>query len=470
MKKAILILLTLLTQNLPAQDITGQWNGVLDLGGMQLRIVFHISADGDQYKATMDSPDQGAKDIPTTSTTFSDKDKILTIIADALGMKYEATLSNDGTQLDGTFTQGPAQLPLKMTREKVEKKELPPRPQDPTDFPYTQEAVTIENPKGGHHLAGTLTIPEGGNFDKVVVLLSGSGPQNRDEEIAQFNHRPFLVLSDHLTRQGIAVLRYDDRGVGESGGEFKGATTRDFADDAHAAVDYLHSRPDMSNKKIGLIGHSEGGMIAPMVASESERVGFIVLLAGPGIPIDELMLLQRQKISDANGVPKVIQEVNNNILTDAYQFIKKSTALSKPALKAGLRTLFEKHYASFSEEAKADIGDKDRFFDREIESLTDDWFLYFIRFDPDTYLSKVTCPTLALNGSLDLQVTPTENLEGIRRSLEKAGNGNVVVREIEGVNHLFQPATTGAPSEYGEIEVTMEVEVLGVVGEWVLGR
>jgi len=276
----MVVFLLAISNFINAQNVLGDWNGALEVQGMQLRIVFHITEDGENLKATMDSPDQGASGIPVEKVTLDGRE--LTIEMSSMGIKYTSTLNDDGTAIDGTFNQGPMSLPLKMTREKVEKKELV-RPQEPKIFGYQQEEVKFENPKGGHHLAGTLTIPSDGNFGKVVVLISGSGPQDRNEEL--MGHKPFLVLSDHLTKRGIAVLRYDDRGVAESTGTFKGATSRDFADDASAAVSFLKKRKDMAGKKIGLCGHSEGGMIAPIVASENSDVDFIVLLAGPGIKI-----------------------------------------------------------------------------------------------------------------------------------------------------------------------------------------
>lgn len=464
MKQTMVVFLLAISHFMSAQNVLGDWNGALEVQGMQLRLVFHISQNGDNLKATMDSPDQGATGIPVQKVDF--KDKKLTIEMPNIGLKYEATLSEDGSAIDGTFNQGPMSMPLKMTREKVEKKALV-RPQEPKTIDYQQEEVTFNNPKGGHDLAGTLTIPADGKFDKVVILISGSGPQDRDE--ALLGHRPFFVLSDHLTNQGIAVLRYDDRGVAKSKGTFQGATSRDFADDANAAVSFLKNRKDMAGKKIGLCGHSEGGMIAPMVASENSAVDFIILLAGPGIKIPDLMLLQIDKIAEANGVDKKAREINLNISKKVFEYLHNHPNSSKENLELGLNRLLGNEYYGLPKEEQEKMT-KEEFIKEEIEPLLDDWFLYFMQFDPATYLSKVTCPVLAINGSLDLQVTAKENLEGIKNGLAKANNEAVTIKEFAGLNHLFQTTKTGAPSEYGQLEETFNQAAMDFVSDWILKR
>lgn len=291
MKKLNLTLILLLAfTTMQAQNIVGDWYGTLNVQATKLHLVFHISKNAEAYSSTMDSPDQNAFGLATDGTAFSNNQ--LTIQAAKFGLKYTGTFKADSNNISGTFTQGPVNVPLTLSHEKPTAA-LPPeaRPQDPKDFPYKQEQVYFINSKAGDKLAGTLTLPAG-KVSKVVVLISGSGPQDRNEEVKQFNHRPFLVWSDWLTRQGIAVLRYDDRGIGHSTGNFNLATSADFADDAEAAVNYIKSRADLKNLSVGLMGHSEGGMIAPVVASRNKQVDFIVLLAGPGTPITELMLQQ----------------------------------------------------------------------------------------------------------------------------------------------------------------------------------
>ena len=445
-------------------EILGDWNGVLDVQGMQLTVIFHLMEENGYLKGTMDSPDQGAKGIPMESATY--ENGVLTIKASSMRMEYTAKLNDDKSKVEGTFKQGGMDIPLNLSKEKVEKKTLN-RPQEPKDFPYQQEEVKFVNVKGGHNLAGTLTIPSNGKFDKVAILVTGSGPQNRDEEL--LGHKPFLVISDRLTRKGIAVLRYDDRGVGESEGSFQGATTRDFADDVNAAVTFLKSRKDMSGKAIGIVGHSEGGMIAPIVASENKDVDYIVLLAGPGIDIVELMMLQTDKIAESEGATEKERKRNAKATRKAFDFLKNKKDVSKEKLREGLTEILDEAFAELSAEEKEEMGDKEAFLGGQMNMLLDDWFMYFMRFNPQDYLAKVKCPVMAVNGELDLQVTPKENLGGIEKCLKKANNKNVMIKEYKGLNHLFQKTETGAPSEYASLEETFGEEVMEDVAKWILG-
>ncbi|MGB3586716.1 MAG: alpha/beta fold hydrolase, partial [Tunicatimonas sp.] len=360
-----------------AQSITGTWQGALNVQGTSLRIVFHIEEADGKLTTKMDSPDQGATNIATSETTFADNQ--LVIKAAQLGMTYEGQLENDST-VAGTFTQGGMALPLTLKRG-GKKKEAVVRPQDPTEFPYQREDVYFTNPEG-HRLAGTLTIPEKNDFEKAVVLISGSGPQDRNEELAPMNHRPFLVLSDYLTRHGIAVLRYDDRGVAESEGEFAQATSQDFAQDVQSAVAFLQQHPITLGKSIGLIGHSEGGMIAPMVASENKVVEFIVLLAGPGIPIADLLKLQSEKSMQAENVSPEAREANTKALGAAYEYLLNSSANDIDSLRQGLTSTLEEYWTVMPEETKQSISDKSAFLEQQVSTLTADWFLYFIQYDP----------------------------------------------------------------------------------------
>lgn len=448
-----------------AQDVTGTWNGALDIQGMKLRVVFHIEKTADGYSATMDSPDQGASGLPTDKVTFADGK--LMMEASQLGMTYTGSLTDDGQTVRGNFEQGGMALPLDLGREAVEKAEAKPRPQDPTDFPYHQEEVKFENPAAGVTLAGTLTLPKGQKPEQVVVLVSGSGGQDRNEEVKSFNHRPFLVLSDYLTRKGIGVLRYDDRGIAESTGDHSAATSADFATDASAAIDYLAARPDLKEAKLGIAGHSEGGMIAPMVAHSNDRVDFIALLAGPGIPTDELLLLQSQLMAAAEGAPMEIVELNQQVLAQAYAFLKKEKDQPTEEVREGLAKTFREGLETFPEETKKSIGDLDQFAKDEAEGLLTPWFRYFIAFEPAGHLKKVTCPVLAINGELDLQVPPKENLSGIEAALKAGGNSNVEIVEMPGLNHLFQKAETGASSEYAKIEETFNEAAMERIAKWI---
>jgi len=446
-----------------AQDIRGSWNGVLKGQGSQIRLVFNISHTDGDFTSTMDSPDQGAKNIPTSATIVDGKKVIIAL--DNMQIKYEGVVSDDGSTINGTFNQGPLSLPLNLTKEKQEIK-IKSRPQDPGIMDYKQEAVQFENKIDGIELSGTLTLPKDGKFKKAVVLISGSGPQNRNEEISVFNHRPFLVLSDYLTNNGIAVLRYDDRGVGESKGNFGTATSADFADDAEAAFNYLKSRADMRKVKIGFIGHSEGGMIAPMIASRNKQVDFIGLLAGPGIPIDELMLLQSKAVSTSGGASEETIAKNLEISSAIFDYLKETELKDEP-LKEALSEFINEQLDKESTEFLSTLGDREVFISSQVRSLTTPWFSYFIKFNPTDYLSKTDCPVLAINGSLDVQVLAKENLNGIRSALAQKGDKNIVIKEIPGQNHIFQTAKTGAVSEYKAIEETFNINTMKLISDWI---
>jgi len=339
------------------------------------------------------------------------------------------------------------------------------RPQDPVKpYPYYSEEVTFMNPKANIQLAGTLTLPKKDGIFPAVVLITGSGPQNRDEEI--MGHRPFLVISDYLTRNGIAVLRYDDRGVFQSKGDFKTATTPDFATDAESAVAFLKSRKEINPSKIGLMGHSEGGIIAPMVASHSKDISFIVMLAGTGLRGDKILLYQQEVIARASGLPEAAIQRTREMNSKAYEMIV--AAKSDEALKADLA----KYYAESLKNTPADLKQKG-ISDEEMTTLllkgtTTPWMLSFIRYDPVTALEKVKCPVLAVNGSKDLQVPARESLPAIERALKKGGNKQVTVKEYPGLNHLFQECKTGLPAEYSEIEQTFSPVVLDEITKWIV--
>ena len=463
MRSFLFTLITTLTSIcLHAQSITGDWYGLLDAGKAKLHIVFHISKTDSGYSSTMDSPDQGAKGIKTDATIFDGKELI--VEKKAMGMKYTASCDAAITKLSGIFQQGQAKLPLNFSRTREEIKVVA-RPQDPTDFPYTREEVTIQNIKDSVTLAGTLTLPKDKKADKIVILITGSGPQNRDEEIKQFNHRPFLVWSDWLTRHGIAVLRYDDRGVAGSTGSFKGATSADFANDAKAAVDYIASRDDLKGMKIGLMGHSEGGMIAPMVAAKDKRVRFLVLLAGPGAPVDELMAKQIENGQASSGVPKNVAALNVETSKMVYAFLKEHPAETneqiQPKLKALMVAQLKKYPADALQGASVDT-----FADEQVKSNLNPWFRYFIAYIPADNLKKVKCPVLAVNGSLDKQVDAEQNLTAIETALKKAKNKDFETVRLEGLNHLLQKAKTGNPDEYGKIEETVNPAALDKVTDW----
>lgn len=339
------------------------------------------------------------------------------------------------------------------------------RPQEPSKpYPYISEEVTFQNLESNITLAGTLTLPSAsGNFP-AVILITGSGAQNRDEEFS--GHRPFLILSDHLTRNGIAVLRYDDRGVGKSTGDFKTATTVDFAADVTSAVKYLKTRNEINKNQIGLIGHSEGGVVAPMVASNSTDVGFIVLLAAPGIELRKVLMMQQELIPRAMGASE--SDVQKSIAISEKGFQMIITSNDRTTLKADLAKLIEENYDDMPEILRPPNLTKEQTVAMQSEYLSSPWYQNLLRYDPAPTLSKVICPVLAINGEKDIQVTPRENLAGIRDAVEKGGNVNVTTQELKNLNHLFQECESGSLMEYDKIEQTFAPVALAAISDWIL--
>ncbi len=462
MKKAIFILIATFASFVSdAQEITGEWNGILKVQGTQLRLVFHISVSDNGYSATMDSPDQGARGIPVNSIDFNNPD--LNIQIAGLGVIYDAVLQGD-TIFSGIFKQAGLTLPLNLTRE-VPQKEVVVRPQEPSKpYPYYVEEVGFTNVRDGIVLAGTLTLPSKEGHFPAVVLISGSGPQNRDEEL--LGHKPFLVLADYLTRHGIAVLRYDDRGTAASTGTFMSSSEADFVSDVEAAVSYLQTRTEIDKDKIGLIGHSEGGIIAPRVAAKNNHIAFIVLLAGVGIPGHELLLMQQQLIGRVSGMREEDLQKARAINQKAYDIILKT--LDADSVRKALTSYFNQTIGGIPQALKPSGMDSGQYIRLMVSQLTIPWMLDLIRYDPVPVLENVRCPVLALNGEKDLQVPAKANLEGIEKALIRGGNSNVTVKELKGLNHLFQEAETGSPAEYAEIEQTFSPVALKEISDWIL--
>lgn len=444
------------------QNLAGIWTGKLALpNSMELRVVFNLSKDDSgKYSTTLDSPDQGANGIPTESTTIND-DSILIKIPLIQGF-FSGKIFYDEMKIAGKWSQGGMSLDL--TLNKVEKLDAPNRPQEPKEpFPYNSEEVFFENTIDNVVLAGTLTYPKEGNKFPAAVLITGSGGQDRNEEL--LGHKPFLVISDYLTRNGIAVLRFDDRGIAKSTGDFSKATSEDFARDVLAAVEFLKERKEIDKTKIGLIGHSEGGMIAPMTAIQSNDVAFIVLMAGPGIPGDSIIYLQGELIQRAEGASEEEAQKSSKIQRKIISFVK--TINDNDLLKEKLEEVFRSEYSFMSDKEKTEIGDLKSYLDTQIKTLTSSWFKYFLRYNPAPVLEKVKCSVLAINGEKDLQVPPKQNLSAIESALKKGGNKNFEVKLLPGLNHLFQTSTTGAVSEYGKIEETISPIALQTMLNWI---
>jgi fermentation-respiration switch protein FrsA (DUF1100 family) len=435
----------------PPSDIDGTWQGTLDTGALKLRILFKIVNTQDGLTAQMQSPDQTPVWIPASSVTRNAG--ALTITLKGVGITFDGKISADLSSIDGTLTQMGGSLPLALKPVKDQAAAEPRRPQNPVKpYPYREEEVTYANKAGGNTLAATLTVPPGKGPFPAVLLIVGSGPHDRDESL--MGHKPFLVLADYLTRKGIVVLRADKRGVGKSTGDNETATTADYATDAEAGVAYLKTRSEVDPHKIGLVGHSEGGVIAPMAAVADPDVAFIVMMAGSGVEGDQILVEQGRLIAEAGGMSK--EKAEENAVKQREVLALVETEKDSAILDKELR---EKLAADGLPEAQ--IG-------ATIKIATAPWFRYFLTYDPAVTLRKVTCPVLVINGSLDLQVPPAQNLPAIRKALQDGGNKHFEVDELPGLNHLFQTAKTGAPSEYGEIEETMSPVALDKMGGWIL--
>jgi uncharacterized protein len=443
------------------QAVTGSWLGKINTGAIELRIIFNLSVVGnDSLVATLDSPDQGAKGIKLGPVTYNIE--TIKISAAAMLAEYNGTLKND-TLFEGTWKQAGKTFPLNLSRLRTAFTLR--RPQEPAPpFPYRSEDVTFSNEKFDIKLAGTLTVPSGKGPFPAVIMITGSGAQNRNEEL--MGHKPFLVIADYLSRNGIAVLRYDDRGIGKSQGSYATATSADLATDAEAAFLFLKNNPEINPKAIGLAGHSEGGLIAPIVASSNREIGFIISLAGPGVSGDEIIIRQSADIMRASGSNekdiKEAAEINRKL----YSILKKEPDNKKASEKMGAvykKSLEKKKITA--EETEKEMTQ----FQAGISQATSPWFRYFIATNPSAYWKKVKCPVLALNGSLDLQVSAEVNLPAIEKALKSSGNTLIKTVKLQDLNHLFQHCKTGMPTEYGNIEETFSPEALKIMADWING-
>lgn len=336
------------------------------------------------------------------------------------------------------------------------------RPQEPTKpYPYREEEVAYENKKAGVKLAGTLTLPRSDGPFPAVLLITGSGPQDRDATVA--GHRPFLVLADYLTRRGVAVLRMDDRGAGGSTGSVMESTTAAFAEDVLLGVEYLKARQEINPRQIGLIGHSEGGTIAPLAASRSTGIAFIVLMAGPGLVGEKLVHLQRESIARAGGVPE-----DKIARTRAVEQKMLAVVKGEKDNSAAEKKLREIVGQAMSEAAGVRISGA--VVEAQFKTMLSPWYRFFITYDPVPTLKKVKCPVLALTGERDLQVPPNENLPLIAKALAAGGNSDFTIMKLPRLNHLLQTCQSGTFAEYSKLEETIAPIALETIVDWILRR
>ena len=439
--------------------VAGHWEGQIEIPGQPISVKVDLTITDSDWSGTIDIPTQGAKGLPLSGILVVEEDGSLHVKFSIRGIPGNPTFDGklqDGT-ISGTFSQSGATFGFRLSRDIVVKD--PARPQEPKPpFPYHIEEVTFQN--GAVNLAGTLTLPQGDGPFPAVLLISGSGLQDRDETLV--GHKPFWVLADHLSRAGIAVLRVDDPGIGKSTPHPKPPTTADFATDVEAGVAFL--KQDDRISRVGLIGHSEGGLIATIVASRSNEAGFIVLMAGPGVPGAELLRKQNERIFDAAGITG---ERKQNLLTllDRLFTILTSEDMAENEQRQGVKEIVRKQLEiNGVPPAQQD--------ETQVQTLVEQaltpWMRYFLIFDPRPALEKIRVPVLALNGELDVQVDAEQNLTAIAAALDRGGNRDVTVHRLPKHNHLFQRARTGLMNEYAAIEETISPEVLNLIRDWVL--
>ena len=460
------VALSVLATPLGAQtfDPSGHWEGSIEAPGQPLVVMVDLEQIDGAWSGTIDIPAQGADDLPLSAVTVVGETVQFTISGVPGEPTFEGTLA-DG-EISGEFTQGPARLPFRLGREAVEV-EAPPRPQEPKPpFPYDEEEAVYRN--GDVTIAGTLTLPPGDGKVPAALLISGSGALNRDLELA--GHKPFQVLADHLTRLGVAVLRVDDRGVGGSTGSTWQSTSRNKAADVLAGVRFLRAHGRIDAERIGLIGISEGGLVAPLALNRVPpgTVAFAVLLAGPGVPGGDLLRQQLRRIAAANGAPAEKIEELAALQDRALEIIGSERPPAEA--EAALREVGAEQLAASPEMAQLSDEDLESALSAAVESNLSPWFRFFIRYDPRPALGGLAVPTLALFGGKDTQVDADQNQSAMEAAFAGSSNTDITVRRFPEMNHLFQTAGTGSPAEYAQIEETMAPEVLDLIGSWIVER
>lgn len=429
--------------------LKGKWLGTLTAGAQELRVILRVEQRDGGFFVAIDSPDQGAKGIPVSSIRLDES--AITFESQAVAGSFTGDLNEAATEISGTWSQGGADLPLTLTKvDKIPEARRPQHPKKP--YPYEEREVAFPGGEDGVTLAGTLTLPRSEPPFPAVLLVSGSGPQDRDETIMR--HKPFLVLADHLTRHGIAVLRYDDRGTAKSTGVFATASTLDFANDAAAGLRFLRSREEVSSGAVGLIGHSEGAIVGALVGSQGREADYLVLLACPGVPGDQVMLSQLREHLELQGASPDLIDTREAAMRELYDLVGSDTPPAE--LRRAVRELAPRALARPNAPPKA--------VQALVQQVSTPWFRHFVSHDPTDALAKVEVPVLAVFGEKDKQVLAHLNVPPVRRAL--AGETKRI-EVLESLNHLLQFCETGAVSEYAKIEETMSPRALRLISSWI---
>jgi hypothetical protein len=452
------------TQSPAAGPLEGNWMGVVAVQGLTLRLALRVSrSDEGILIAKLDSIDQGAKDLTVDEIVL--EGTAVRFVAKRLGLSFTGVLNPAVNQIQGEMKQGAATLPL--TFERVTALPVASRPQEPPrPFPYSELEVRYPNKADGVQLAGTLTMPSGPGPHPAVILITGSGTQDRDETIA--GHRPFLVLADHLTRRGIAVLRSDDRGAGDSAHGSATDTSETFAGDVLAALELLERRPDIDKTRIGALGHSEGALIAAMAATRRPGLAFVVMMAGTGQPGEAVILAQTELAQRRYGVPPDIVNTTRQALRQLFAALRAHT--DSTAALAAMQKALDDQVAALPEARRAGFEAVRKNLVSQLKLYTTPWFRFFLDYDPATDLRQLRVPLLAVTGELDVQVPPQPNLSRIEAEARSRGNADVTVRQLPQLNHLLQTAQTGLPDEYSRIEETIAPAALDLISQWIEKR
>ncbi|SEK56445.1 hypothetical protein SAMN04487910_0831 [Aquimarina amphilecti] len=432
-----------------SQDISGDWIGEVNINGNKLEIVFNIKKVSNDYVSALSILKQGLSGAKATETTIIDS--VVTMLFPDLKLVYKGRF-NKNAEIIGDFSQNGRPIPLNLKKGTITLN----RPQEPKPpFNYRSESITFINKDDNIKLSGTLSMPKKKGKYPLAIIISGSGPQNRDGDM--FGHKPYFVLADDLTKNGIAIFRFDERGMGESEGNFNTVTIDVSASDVKYAIDFLKERKEFNDSKVGLIGHSIGGLVAPKVAAEKGGLDFLVLLAAPGINGDELMLLQKAAFERDLGLNEIQIQQGQHVVKEAYDIIVNSD-LDNVSLKDSINSYYSNKYGDMFPENQRKM---------LVKQITSSEVASFVRSKPAKYLETIDVPVLALNGDKDLQVLAKENLEGIKSALEKGGNKDAKVVALENLNHLFQESETGSLNEYSDIEQTFSPVALDIISKWI---
>ncbi|MBN2727731.1 MAG: prolyl oligopeptidase family serine peptidase [Bacteroidales bacterium] len=461
MKKAFLLFLLCASLITKAQNsFTGTWQGYFSVEGIQFLMILNIEEDeNDKISATMHIPQQMLLNYDVLK--ISTEDDSLWMKAAGLRADYAAILDRDS--LRGTWTQMGVNYVINLGLTPEDEAFSIRRPQTPQE-PYTYycEDVKFYNKKAKIWLAGTLTLPDTTHNWPVVVLVSGSGPQDRNEELLE--HKPFLVIADYFTRNGIGVLRYDDRGIGKSEGKFADATTIDLASDAESAIDFLSKKEFVNKDQIGLAGHSEGGIIAMMLGS-NKKLLFAISMAGVGVPCDQLLVMQQDKMYEGYGGSEEMREVMWNFNSRMYNIVQ--TEKDPVAIRTGIETILAETTERLTEEEIKEYGLSDNYIIAILSQISNPWFKTFVTLKPAKYIEKIKIHFLAINGSTDRQVPAEENIEAIKIHIKQKKGQIVDYKIFDGLNHLFQNSKSGMPTEYAMIDETINEEVLEYMMKWI---